>query len=94
MNSDVTFAAGSNPEARVELVKNVEGNLATVRDPELRRQLRALSALGRLEDRSWGVVVPDTLFDSPSARTMIERIDRDATRMVRRLRNVGAIVQA
>ncbi len=60
----------------------------------LRRQLRALSALGRLEDRSWGVVVPDTLFDSPSARTMIERIERDAGRMVRRLRNVGAIVRA
>ncbi len=60
----------------------------------LRRQLRALSALGRLEDRSWGVVVPDTLFDSPSARTMIERIERDAGRMVRRLRNVGAILRA
>lgn len=60
----------------------------------LRRQLRALSALGRLEDRSWGVVVPDTLFDSPSARNMIERIERDAARMVRRLRNVGAIVRA
>lgn len=60
----------------------------------LRRQLRALSALGRLEDRSWGVVVPDILFDSPSARNMIERIERDAGRMVRRLRNVGAIVRA
>jgi predicted transcriptional regulator len=60
----------------------------------LRRHLRALSALGRIEDRSWGVVVPEALFDTPSAQVMVERIDRDAARMVRRLRNVGAIVRA
>lgn len=58
----------------------------------LRRHLRALSALGRIEDRSWGVVVPDALFGTASAQVMIDRIEADAARMVRRLRNVGAVV--
>lgn len=57
----------------------------------VRRQLRALSTLGRLEDQSRGVVLPPDVFETPSTRAMVERIEQDAARMVRRLRQVGAI---
>lgn len=57
----------------------------------VRRQLRALSALGRLEDHARGVTPPPTLFEAPSARDMLQRIERDAARLVRRLRQVGAL---